>query len=203
MNDTAANQNKRLIIVGILIFILAAGFWSGSRYPALDDKASMGGMTQLEDPLSFNALLELQEGDFILKRITYTTINWVNTNKQGMIFGVFLGAAFLTFLSMLRTKGSRNSFMTGAPRQHYSTNEWELLHKIDMRYNRLVMLNASVIHKIIFEPEGHSYSEKIDETRLALNNFFVYSEKNSVPSRLRAGSFTGSKHLEIDTRNID
>ena len=120
--STTENFSKRLIIIGILIILLAVSFWSGSRYPALDDKASMGGSTQLEDPLSFNALLELQEGDFILKRIAYTTINWVNTNKQGMAFGVLLGAAFLTFLSMLRTKGTRNSFInsligfiTGAP----------------------------------------------------------------------------------------
>lgn len=119
---TTVDVNKRLIIVGLLIVLLATAFWSGSRYPALDDKASMGGSTQLEDPLSFDALLELQEGDFVLKRITYTTINWVNTNKQGMAFGVLLGAAFLTFLSMLGTKGTRNrffntliGFITGAP----------------------------------------------------------------------------------------
>jgi len=59
---------------------------------------------------------------------------------------------------------------------NYSAGEWQLLHKFDMQYNRLIAFNSSVIHKIFFEPEGHSYTAEIDQTRLSLNSFFVYSK---------------------------
>ena len=59
----AKNINKRLVIVSMMIAVLAAGFWSGSRVPALNEKAIMGGDTQLEDPLSFEVLLVAQESD--------------------------------------------------------------------------------------------------------------------------------------------
>lgn len=58
----------------------------------------------------------------------------------------------------------------------YSSGEWELLRKIEMKYNRLVILNSSVIHKIFFEPDQEAYGEDIENVRLALNNFFVYRE---------------------------
>ena len=32
----AKNINKRLVIVSMMIAVLAAGFWSGSRVPALN-----------------------------------------------------------------------------------------------------------------------------------------------------------------------
>ena len=57
----------------------------------------------------------------------------------------------------------------------YSSGEWELLHRFDMRYNRLVAFTSSVIHKIFLEPEGHPYLEDIDSVRLTLNAFFLIS----------------------------
>ena len=86
---------------------------------------------------------------------------------------------------------------------NYSTDEWELLHKVDMKNNRLVMISSSIIHKIFFEPEGHLYAENIEDTRLALNNFFVYSSDESVPGNLKSGLFGGANFLSIDTENID
>lgn len=59
---------------------------------------------------------------------------------------------------------------------NYSSGEWELLHKFEMRYNRFIALTSSVVHKIFFEPEGHPYKEDIDRTRLTLNSFFIYSK---------------------------
>ena len=59
---------------------------------------------------------------------------------------------------------------------NYSAGEWQLLHKFDMQYNRLIAFNSSVIHKIFFEPEGHPYTAEIDQARLSLNSFFVYSK---------------------------
>ena len=101
---------------------IAFNFWSGSRYPALNDKATMGGETRLEDSLSFEVLLEIQEGDPVAKRISYSTVNWLNTNRQGMTFGVLFASAFLTFMGMLRRRSFKGSyanavmgFVIGAP----------------------------------------------------------------------------------------
>lgn len=111
MNLTnTANSNKRLIIIGLLLLYIAFNFWGGSRYPALNDKATMGGETKLEDTLSFEVVLESQEGDPVYKRIAYSTVNWVNTNRQGMTFGVLFAGAFLTFLSMLRRRSFKGSY---------------------------------------------------------------------------------------------
>ena len=123
MNLTnSGNSHKRLIIIGLLMCYIAFSFWGGSRYPALNDKATMGGETRLEDSLSFEVLLEIQQGDSVPKRIAYSTVNWVNTNKQGMTFGVLFAAAFLTLLRMLRRRSFKHSyanalmgFVIGAP----------------------------------------------------------------------------------------
>ena len=104
------NSHKRLIIIGLLLAYIAFNFWGGSRYPALNDKATMGSETRLEDSLSFEVLLEIQEGDSVPQRIAYSTVNWVNTNRQGMTFGVLFASAFLTFLSMLRRRSFKGSY---------------------------------------------------------------------------------------------
>ena len=104
------HSHKRLILIILLMGYIAFSFWGGSRYPALNDKATMGSETRLEDSLSFEVVLEIQQGDSIPKRITYSTINWVNTNKQGMIFGVLFAGAFLTFMGMLRRRSFKGSF---------------------------------------------------------------------------------------------
>ena len=87
-----------------MIATLAVAFWSSSRYPQLNEKALMGGDAKLEDPLSFDAIVQLQEGDPLAKRIAYSTLNWLHTNKEGMTFGVLLGATFLTLLKLFRRR---------------------------------------------------------------------------------------------------
>ena len=118
----SGNSYKRLIIIGLLMVYIAVNFWGGSRYPALNDKATMGSETRLEDSLSFEVLLEIQEGDSVAKRIAYSTVNWVNTNKQGMTFGVLFAGGFLTLLWMLLRRSFKGSyanalmgFVIGAP----------------------------------------------------------------------------------------
>lgn len=64
----------------------------------------------------------------------------------------------------------------------YSTEDWELLHRFDMKYNRLVVFNASTIHKIFFEPGVTMFKEDVANVRLTLNNFFVYSKPSACPS---------------------
>lgn len=116
-------MNKQVIVLLSFIVVLTALFWSDSRYPALDSKAVMGGSTQLEDPLSFEATIQLQADDGVVRRILLITWNWVNTNLQGMTFGLLLGAAFLSLIKLIRHKIQfKNSLLntlvgifTGAP----------------------------------------------------------------------------------------
>ena len=64
--------NKRIAIVSLVIAVTAITFWSGSRYPSLDQKAIMGGSAQLEDPLSFEASIQIQPDHGAGERILYS-----------------------------------------------------------------------------------------------------------------------------------
>jgi len=104
-------QNKRVLFVLAIIVVTTVTFWSGSRYPSLDQKAIMGGSAQLEDPLSFEASIQIQPNDSTARRIVFTTVNWIETNLQGMAFGLMLGACLLTLIGMLPARGHSNGFV--------------------------------------------------------------------------------------------
>ena len=113
---------KRLVLAILAALVLAALFWTTSRYPSLDEKAMMSGAIQLEYPLGFEALIPYDDGAPLVERIAISTVNWVDTNKKGMVFGWLFGAAFLTILGYLRRRsfegGFANSFygmIIGAP----------------------------------------------------------------------------------------
>lgn len=101
---------KRFFLAALIVVILAYLFWTGSRYPALDEKAMMSGAIQLEDPLGFEALFPLRPDMSTLERIFFTTLNWINTNKKGMTFGVLFAAAFLTAAGYLKQRSFRGGF---------------------------------------------------------------------------------------------
>lgn len=103
--------NKRVMFVLTMIVITAVTFWTGSRYPSLDQKAIMGGNATLEDPLSFEATIQIQPDDGPAVRIAYTTINWIETNLQGMAFGLVLGACLLTLIGMIPVRGHRSGIV--------------------------------------------------------------------------------------------
>jgi uncharacterized membrane protein YraQ (UPF0718 family) len=111
MSRSAMKLNKRIIFVCAVIVVTAVTFWSGSRYPSLDQKAIMGGSAVLEDPLAFEASIQIQPNDGTVERIIYTTINWIETNLQGMAFGLMIGACLLTLISMVSARGHRNGFV--------------------------------------------------------------------------------------------
>jgi len=81
------NNNKQLTLSLLVIMILMGLFWSGSRYPALNEKAAMEADLRLEDPLGFEAVFPVEPRFPLWKKVTYTNINWAHTNQQGMIFG--------------------------------------------------------------------------------------------------------------------
>ena len=95
----AVSANRRLMLAGFMTLLIALTFWLGSRYPSLDEKAMMGGDIQLE-ALGFDTVVEVRESDPFLYRAFGTTVNWIDTNKRGMAFGLVLAACIMTLLSL-------------------------------------------------------------------------------------------------------
>jgi len=114
VDSTIRTDWLRLAIASAIVIVLAYLFWTGSRYPALDEKAMMSGAIQLEDPLGFEAKFPLTEGMTLLERMFYSTLNWINTNKKGMTFGVLFAAAFLTAAPYVRRKSFKGGFANSA-----------------------------------------------------------------------------------------
>ena len=103
-------HSLRFFLATFIVIVLAYLFWTGSRYPALDEKAMMSGAIQLEDSLSFEAKYPLTDDMTIVERVFWSTLNWINTNKKGMTFGVLFAAAFLTAASYLRIRSFTGGF---------------------------------------------------------------------------------------------
>jgi uncharacterized membrane protein YraQ (UPF0718 family) len=107
-------NNMRILLVLAVLATTATMFWSGSRYPSLNEKAIMGGSAALEDPLSFEASLQTQPGDPLPQRILFSTVNWVETNLEGMTFGLVIGACLLTLIGLISVRGHRNGYVNAA-----------------------------------------------------------------------------------------
>ncbi len=103
----------RLPLVILLTALLAYFFWSGSRYPALEEKALMGGDTPISG-LAFDIAIEIMPGDSLLQQLWANTVNWVVTNIKGMSFGVLFGAMALTLLSLLQRRSFKSGFANSA-----------------------------------------------------------------------------------------
>ncbi|MBT54243.1 MAG: RNA-binding protein [Mameliella sp.] len=114
VDSTARTDWLRLAIASTIVIVLAYLFWTGSRYPALDEKAMMSGGILLEDPLGFEAKYPLTEDMTVLQRMFWSTLNWINTNKKGMTFGVLFAAAFLTAAPYVRRKSFNGGFANSA-----------------------------------------------------------------------------------------
>ncbi len=79
------------MIIAAVTLAVALSFWMGSRIPNLNEKAMMGGQTQLE-ALGFDQVFAIDPEDHFLTKVLITTVNWIDTNKRGMTFGVTLAA---------------------------------------------------------------------------------------------------------------
>ncbi|MCB0420181.1 MAG: VCBS repeat-containing protein [Bdellovibrionales bacterium] len=86
----------------ILVSLIAAVFWLTSRYPQLNEKQAMGERIHLSEALSFDQAVVVKKTDPYPKRVWLTTVNWVNTNKKGMTFGLLFAAAILTLFTFLK-----------------------------------------------------------------------------------------------------
>ena len=94
--------DKRTILTALLCLVIGVNFWLGSRYPDLGEKAKLGGEVVLEDPLGFEAYFTVAPTESLVKRIAMMTVNWIQTNRRGMTFGILFAAAIMTLLSLLR-----------------------------------------------------------------------------------------------------
>ena len=111
MNEIVAKSTeKRFWFAVLMCVLLVFVFWTQSRYPALNEKAMMSGAIQLEDPLGFEAKFPLSNDMATVEKVFFSTLNWINTNKKGMAFGILFAAAFLTLFGYLRRQSFRNGF---------------------------------------------------------------------------------------------
>lgn len=100
-------RNKKLVLSFMLVAGIAVLFWMGSRYPALDEKAMMGGDAQVMG-IAFDEWIEVKDEATWWEEILYNTLNWGYTNKQGMTFGLLFAAALMLLFSQLNQYLSEN-----------------------------------------------------------------------------------------------
>ncbi len=103
--------NRRVILISMVIVTIAISFWSTSRYPTLQGKADMTGIIHLEDTLTHEVFIHVDEKASFIEKVAYTTVNWAWTNRQGMTFAVFIAAAFMTLFKYLPRYRSQNRFL--------------------------------------------------------------------------------------------
>src|SRR3990172_9102374 len=94
-------RDRRVVLTLALCTGIAVVFWSGSRYPDLNEKALLGGAAILEDPLGFEAVLPVVASDAFPRRVFRSTVNWVMTNRKGMTFGLLFAAGFLALFRLI------------------------------------------------------------------------------------------------------
>lgn len=118
---TLTRLDPRVYIVGFLIAALCATFWSGSRYPSLQGKASADPDDALATPLGFEQHFAEPGAHEPIKHVLWSALEWAVTNKQGMTFGLLLAAALLTLIPLVRGSlggrfaGSLQGALLGAP----------------------------------------------------------------------------------------
>ena len=105
LGNVAVMTRTRLQPYALLAALVSAGiasyFWTESRYPALLKKLHSGTSIHIGAPLSFDALLPVTAQMPFLIRVANTAVDWAYTNRIGMTFGVFFGAAAMTLLAAL------------------------------------------------------------------------------------------------------
>lgn len=97
------HKNKPFVITLLLLIGLALTFWLGSRYPTLNEKALMGGGADMAD-LGFDKVIAVDANAGTLERVFVVTLNWAETNKKGMTFGILFASTILTLISLIKQR---------------------------------------------------------------------------------------------------
>ena len=113
---------KEVWILSFVLLITIIFFWSGSRYPQLNEKGSGAGQEMLSDKLTDRPVFIIENESPLWKRVVLSTANWLETNKLGMAFGLILAAICLSLLNYIKMPKFNNPFLntvcgtfTGAP----------------------------------------------------------------------------------------
>jgi len=117
----ASHWRSRTLAV-ILMLVIGGIFWVDSRYPSLMKKYHAGTHVKIVGAISFDAIYQVDRTMPLGQRVWRTSINWLNTNRIGMTFGFFFGAAALAFLATLPVRRTRSAplnaligMLTGTP----------------------------------------------------------------------------------------
>ncbi len=106
-------EDKRIVVSVVLLLTLAISFWAGSRVPQLNEKAAMGTEVSITT-LGFDTVFEIRPEQSVVTQIMYTTVNWMDTNKKGMTFGVLFAAALMTLFSLFKRRSFKSGFANSA-----------------------------------------------------------------------------------------
>ena len=106
----SSRSGARVSIAIAVLLALGIGsyFWLDSRYPSLLKKLHSGTSIKTSGVLSFDAKMPVSSDMPLATRIERTTVNWMWTNRVGMTFSLFFGAALLTLLPMLPRRRFRS-----------------------------------------------------------------------------------------------
>jgi uncharacterized membrane protein YraQ (UPF0718 family) len=103
-------NQKRVLLSSVLMLTIAILFWTGSRYPQLNQKALMGADTDSMG-ISFDMPNTIQFRDSYFSQILSNTLNWIETNKKGMTFGLLFGGILMVLFSLLKDYRSENRWV--------------------------------------------------------------------------------------------
>ncbi|MDE3017104.1 MAG: permease [Pseudomonadota bacterium] len=100
----------RPLILAVTAVILLCTFWFASRYPQLLDKAEHVGQA-IPNMANSHELLPISADTPVWNKILFGAINWLDSMKLGMSFGMLLGALLHTFLRYYPLKIGNNLYL--------------------------------------------------------------------------------------------
>jgi uncharacterized membrane protein YraQ (UPF0718 family) len=108
--DTRIRCHWRPAILIAACIILLGQFWLTSRYPALISKAEHVGQSIPSMAYSSQVLLVVVD-DTVWYKIMATSVNWLNSMKVGMTFGILFGALLHTVLRYYPLRIGKNLYI--------------------------------------------------------------------------------------------
>lgn len=104
-------KKKRFYTVLALIVITATYFWLESRYPTLNEKAIEANMPTVQDVLTPRPKYQVDQDLPYFKKVYLSWINWVDSNIEGMTFGVLFGSLLMTLFQYIKWGGFKSSYL--------------------------------------------------------------------------------------------
>ena len=106
-----ANARRTRALAVLLMAVIASIFWIDSRYPALMKRYTAGTHVKASGALTFGAVYQVTRDLPLRVRVWRTTVNWLDSMKIGMTFGVLFGALLHTVLRYYPLKIGTNLYL--------------------------------------------------------------------------------------------